>query len=497
MQASSLCRCICGTSKKDLVDATGRSLGTLDLDGLEEVDEPPFHPPPLVSGRLAYSVVADQPLRGAPIREGELWYLSAEEKVEPVKVSLHVNGFSFVHGEKEVRVSLSPFALVRNCKFQSSYCNVNLADIKIFKVSLFTQNLCYYYGVRGEDEQWAEEERSRWVLDISRVIRLVTQSLFPPFTITCDPISSVASTHRRLMAGYLVHHDDAAVASVLYCELHPHHEDQARLVLYENELCQVTVHNIAFTDCSMCSEKVGINCSCFCIEDHQFSTRTLPERKLWLRAISNVKVKLQNRAPMPTYDDLRHYRSSIKEYIGTIKPQLEGHAPMDALLQRSLRNQRKSRSSGDRGQADDSRGLGSLPPPPGPLAVAAEEAVAETSRAAAEEAAGRAKEAEAQDGGAEKLAEEAKRAELAGEIQSLEVSLVTPPRRPQAPWGLSPDSSTVPANYTPDSWSAPHSGRSSGKSGRSSKSSRQRSPQALHFGRIMPQPQELPQPGDG
>lgn len=541
MQAAStaLCRCICGTGKKDQLDATGRSLGGIDLDTLEEIDEPPFHPPPLVTGRLVYSVLADQPLRGAPIREGELWYLSAEEKVEPVRVSLHVNGFSFVHGEREVSISLSPFALVRNCKFQSSYSNVNLADIKIFKVSLFTQNLCYYYGVRGEDERWAEEERSRWVLDISRVMRLVTQSLFPPFSIMCEPIVSVVSTHRRLMAGYLVHHDDAASASVLYCELHPHCEDQAKLVLYENELCQVPVTDIYFSDCSMCSEKVGINCSCFCIEDHQFSTRTLPERKLWLRAISNVKVKLQNHAPTPTWEELRHYRLAIKEYIGTIRASLEGHAPMDALLQRSLRSQRKPHRlahpsapaavehscAAERGGAGvDARGLGALPPPPSaavtaasepdgaggvdavsterllppplPLAEAAAEAAGQTGKKAKATTlppAPREKSRPQEDdkgGGngckgspcdsspATGNCSAPSRAELAGELQAIERALATPQKAPST-------------QHSPESRSGPRSkGNSGGKR-------RERSPPSVHFGRVIPTPQELRQPGEG
>ena len=93
-----------------------------------------------------------------------------------------------------------PLSLVRNCKFQSNFSSLNLSQFKIFKVSLFTQGICYYYGVRGEDERQGEEERSRWVLDISRAMRLVTQSLFPPFDISCDPIDTVANTRRRLMA---------------------------------------------------------------------------------------------------------------------------------------------------------------------------------------------------------------------------------------------------------------------------------------------------------
>jgi len=334
MLSTSLCRCICGTRKGDRFDPQ-KVLGT-DFDTLDEVDEPPFQPPQ-ITGLLSYSVAVDQPLRGVPIREGELWYLSAEEKVEPVNFTLYVNGFSFVHDSHEVSISLSPFSLVRNCKFQSNYSNLNLSDFKIFKVSLFTHGICYYYGVHGADERQAEEERSRWVLDISRAMRLVTQSLFPPFSISCDPIDSVVMTQRRLMAGYLIHHDDLSVASVLYCELHPQTEDQAKLVLYENELCQSPVMDIYISERSICCEKVGINCSCFCIEDHQFSTRTLSERKLWLRAISNVKVKLQNRAPSPSCEDLQHYRGAIKEHISTIRATLEGHAPMDALLQRNPR----------------------------------------------------------------------------------------------------------------------------------------------------------------
>ncbi|CAK0904001.1 unnamed protein product, partial [Prorocentrum cordatum] len=282
--------------------------------GGRQAQEPAVETLPPVTGRLRYSISADQTLRGTPIREGELWYLSAEERVEQVTFSLHVNGFAFVHGSHETHVSLSPFCLVRNCKFQSNYSNSNLMDMKIFKVSLFAQGVCHYLGVRAEAESEAEEERSQWVLDISRVMRLVTQSVFPPFRISCEPLSAVVSTKRRLMAGYLIHRDDERVASVLYVELHPQDEDQAKLVLYENELCQVPVTDIYLTEQSLCCEKVGINCSCFCVEDdHQFSTRTLAERKLWLRAISNVKVKLQNKAPSPNEEERQHYREAIKD----------------------------------------------------------------------------------------------------------------------------------------------------------------------------------------
>lgn len=45
----------------------------------------------------------------------------------------------------------------------------------------------------------------------------------------------------RLMAGYLIHCDGGYVASVLYCELHPHCDDKAKIVMYESETCQTPV----------------------------------------------------------------------------------------------------------------------------------------------------------------------------------------------------------------------------------------------------------------
>jgi len=337
-----LCRCICGTGRKETFEPGGARQG--DLEGAQESEEGVPPQPPQDEGLVQYSVLVDQPLRGVPIREGELHYLSAEDSVNKVTLSLYVNGFSLTHGTDRapsMSVSLSPFALVRNCKFQTVHtADLNLSDYKIFKVSMFTQGNCYYFGVHKKDDREAEEERSRWVLDFSRAMRLVTQSLFPPFSISCDPLVSVASTERRLMAGYLIHHDTPSVVSVMYCELHPHCQDRAKLTLYENELCNAALMDIWITERSVCNEKVGINCSCFCVEDHQFGTRTLSERKLWLRAISNVKVKLQNRAPEPTPDEINSYRLAIKEHINTIKTTLQSKAPTDALLRRSPPPQR-------------------------------------------------------------------------------------------------------------------------------------------------------------
>jgi hypothetical protein len=230
MLTAPLCKCICGVNKKDALDA--------HLDSFNEVEEPVIHQ--ASKGLVSYYDSSDQPMRGVPIREGSLWIMSTEEQVEPARLSLYVNGMVFRFSGREVPMAFSPFSLVRNCKFQiNTFGAAELSAFKCFKVALFTQGICFYFGVNLESEQQSEDARSQWVLDISRAMRLVTQSLFPVHNIVTAPIPVVESTHQRLMAGYLMHYDGDFVSSALYCELHPQSSHgHAKLVLYEDGSCQ-------------------------------------------------------------------------------------------------------------------------------------------------------------------------------------------------------------------------------------------------------------------
>lgn len=338
MLATPLCRCICGSSGRSSSDPFDASKALGEDSRTEFEDTPSKSPKTHHRGVLSYEATANQPLRGVPIREEPLWLLSSDEEVCSVNVSLYVNGISFKHNEQELSFSFSPFVLVRNCKFQATTRDgIDLSTFKCFKVSMFTQGACFYFGVREKSDpegaKEAEEERSRWVLDIARAVRLVTQSLFPTFDISCDSIAEVPQTHTRLMAGYLAHHDDAECTSVLYCELHPQCEDKGRLIVYENESCEECLREIMITERSTCCEKVGISCSCFTVEEHLFSARSLAERKLWLRAISNIKVKVQNRAPNPTVEETKQYRMAIDDHVQSSGCN-EKQAVMDALLRR-------------------------------------------------------------------------------------------------------------------------------------------------------------------
>merc|ERR1712039_1120970 len=150
-----------------------------------------------------------------------------------------------------------------------------------------------------------------------------------------------------LMAGYLIHRDDGNSISVLFVELCAHQGSSARLVLYENDLCENPIMDVLITESSVCCDVVGINCSCFIVDCHHFASQTPSERKLWLRALSNVKVKIQNRAPEPTDEEIQHYRVSVREHIAALEATLEPSIVSDALLTRCARKSMQPVGHGD------------------------------------------------------------------------------------------------------------------------------------------------------
>merc|ERR1712032_1072515 len=149
------------------------------------------------------------------------------------------------------------------------------------------------------------------------------------------------------MAGYLIHKDEGNSISVLFCELSAHSGLSARMVLYEDEACQNTIMDILITEASVCCDIVGINCSCFIVDSHHFASQTPSERKLWLRALSNVKVKIQNRAPEATEEELEHFRISIREHIAAVEATAEPRIVSDPLLTRCSRKSLQPVGAGD------------------------------------------------------------------------------------------------------------------------------------------------------
>lgn len=66
------------------------------------------------------------------------------------------------------------------------------------EISIFHHGLTHFFATQGEA---ADSERARWVADVSRVLRMLTQSLFPQYSIAVDPVPGATWTATRLMAG--------------------------------------------------------------------------------------------------------------------------------------------------------------------------------------------------------------------------------------------------------------------------------------------------------
>eukprot|EP00746_Dinoflagellata_sp_MGD_P012998 gnl/MRDRNA2_/MRDRNA2_127904_c0_seq1.p1 gnl/MRDRNA2_/MRDRNA2_127904_c0~~gnl/MRDRNA2_/MRDRNA2_127904_c0_seq1.p1 ORF type:complete len:442 (+),score=63.84 gnl/MRDRNA2_/MRDRNA2_127904_c0_seq1:127-1452(+) len=330
MSLTVFCRCECAEKKEGPAQfqSVQEVVPVLHSDDqLQEEAEDVFWATPAKARKFSTTITA--PLAGVPLAEGELYHILSEERIDTVKFSLYINGFSFSSpNNEEVSVLLSPFCLVRCCKFQSG----SLAGFLAFKVHHFVKDTCLYFALPISDSEAAERERSRWVLSLSYAIHIVTRSLFPCFSLVSKPVKGTERTSMRLLAGYLLHSEDYSTVSVIYCELQAPQGSSGILVAYEDERCLKTVRTFAINQNTMHVEVLGINCCCFSISGHHFSTRTNSERKIWLRAISNVKVKLETGAPDPGPEQLVHYRISVDEQLSQLEATFERDLAPQALL---------------------------------------------------------------------------------------------------------------------------------------------------------------------
>mmetsp|Transcript_92510 Transcript_92510/g.163601 ORF Transcript_92510/g.163601 Transcript_92510/m.163601 type:complete len:484 (+) Transcript_92510:139-1590(+) len=294
--------------------------------------------PPHERGVQSFLAGLRMPLVGPPVREGEVWHLLHEDgkSFEPAILSLYSNGFAIrpENGGAVQEISWSPFSLVQACRLHSVQADEALPWLRLFKVSVFHHGTAHFFAARAEN---ADAERARWVADIARGLRQLTQSLFPPFRIRAEPVQGAGWTSTRLLAGYMLMCDNQDV-SLVYCELHTHWDCTAAFAVYEDECCDARVMQVSMGVHTCISERVGVDCSCFSIDGHHFTTRTSAEKVFWLRAISNVKVKLRHKAHNPSQQELVYYRSSVIEGVKNMKAP-QSNFPNGALLQRKKQRQ--------------------------------------------------------------------------------------------------------------------------------------------------------------
>lgn len=308
-----------------------------DEEDVDDQEEPQEARPPdrQRNGLVTYSADAMLPLKGPLVREGQLLHLCPEDGKSfcQATLSLFPNGLRIqahaARGEpapEPISLAWSPFSLVQACRLHSMQADAAQPMMRLFKISIFHHGLTHFFATQGEA---ADSERARWVADVSRVLRMLTQSLFPQYSIAVDPVPGATWTATRLMAGYLMLYDELGVCLV-YGELHAHRDNCSAFAAYEDASCDVPVVQLSIDVNTCISERVGIDCSCFSLGEHHFSARSCAEKMLWLRAISNVKVKLRHWAANPSRKDLRHYRASIREHVRSL-PGQEG-APIGGPL---------------------------------------------------------------------------------------------------------------------------------------------------------------------
>lgn len=90
------------------------------------------------------------------------------------------------------------------------------------------------------------------------------------------------------------------------------------MTLYRDAWCDRELSTVALSESTTVSTRSGVYCNVFGIDHHRFCARNADEKDLWLRAVSNVKVKLMFEAPDPTIEEIWIFRQSVQERVALI-----------------------------------------------------------------------------------------------------------------------------------------------------------------------------------
>mmetsp|Transcript_57026 Transcript_57026/g.135658 ORF Transcript_57026/g.135658 Transcript_57026/m.135658 type:complete len:514 (-) Transcript_57026:69-1610(-) len=281
-------------------------------------------------------------LSGRALLTGTLLFLKPGEAIEETSLAIYLNGFTMTirspnQGKEETVISRqwSPFSLVEKCHVKTSPPRAVWAVFKLTVFKVDAADHFFYFATSGPE---AYVHRDMWVNEISTSIRKVTVSLFPPHAIAVRPVTGVEATSTRIMAGYLLECLPSETLTLYYCELRAYQQGHAGLAIYEDEWCERELKHIQLTDSTIVCSRKGVYCTVFGVDEHRFCARTKEEKELWLRAVSNVKVKLMYEAPDPTHEDLRNFRAAVFERLNQIKDtELEKRVSIEPLLPRRVR----------------------------------------------------------------------------------------------------------------------------------------------------------------
>jgi len=273
-------------------------------------------------------------LEGEPLYEGNILQLVLGESIQEVRLSLHVNGFRVKPlssvaepGAEEIVRTWSPFSLIEKCQVKTMQ---HASMWAVFKITMFRTECTddmFYFATSGLD---AQPQRDQWMAQLAYCINQVTASVFPAHAIAVQPMPWVPMTITRIMAGYLLQSMKNDNVIMMYCELHAYQGGEARMTIYKDEWCDLEMTSILLADTSVVSTRKGEYCTVFGVDDHRFCARTKDEKELWLRAVSNIKVKLMFDAPDPTAEEMSIFRDAIQERLELINGPFVGRPVVSA-----------------------------------------------------------------------------------------------------------------------------------------------------------------------
>eukprot|EP00929_Paragymnodinium_shiwhaense_P060037 TRINITY_DN30020_c0_g2_i1.p1 TRINITY_DN30020_c0_g2~~TRINITY_DN30020_c0_g2_i1.p1 ORF type:complete len:662 (-),score=105.12 TRINITY_DN30020_c0_g2_i1:260-2245(-) len=261
---------------------------------------------------------ADAPVEGRRVKAGELLVLSEEYRsFWPWVVIIFDNGFYAVQkGSGTVQsFSWTPFATVRDAGYKHGFDDVeDASEYAVFTLTMQNAGK-FIFGLSGPA---AEAECSSWATEIARSLNNFTRRALPDGGLSVRPLKAIFGSPSRILAGYLLCQPREAprdaVAQLCFCELHAQNgSGSASFDMYVDEICLDYVDQVELT--STChigdTDANGVLSCVFTLGCYRFCARSDQEKKLWLRALRNIRVKLLHNAPKPCREELRQYRDAI------------------------------------------------------------------------------------------------------------------------------------------------------------------------------------------
>jgi len=287
------------------------------------------------------TVSSGEALGGEPFYVGSVLQFEQGHQVREAELLLYASGFTLRpvdadSSKQSTSLFWSPFSYVEKCTVRALRNSAFWAAFTLIVPATDERSRRFSFAPVGRN---AFEVRDQWIAAMTTAINNVTLSLFPPHVIAVQPVLGVAETYTRIMAGYLLQNRGSRELSLIYAELHAYSAGGARLALYHDEWCTKELDSILLSERTCLSSYEAETCTVFRVDTRLFSSRTVAEKILWLRALGNTKMKLLFGAPDPTHRDLGVFRAAVRERLEELTPNGDsGHGwhsePLLALVPR-------------------------------------------------------------------------------------------------------------------------------------------------------------------